>query len=129
MLIQMPRGSSPGQPSETSQEDAGFEAALRRDLASAPLVSYDTVLGGWQKRCIDLLAAVVTAPAWLLIIAGAAAWARLRHSAPVLIAAERIGYGGRVFRCYSLRTTPPTAVITRLHSDVETSAADLSSIA
>ncbi|HVV34218.1 MAG TPA: sugar transferase [Vitreimonas sp.] len=129
MLIQMPRGSSSGQQSQSSQEAEGFEAALRRDLASAPVVSYDALLGGWQKRCVDFLLTVIAAPLWLLAIAGAALWSKVRHGAPVFLASERIGYGGRVFRCYSLRIAPPTAVVTRLHSEAEPSAPDLAAIA
>jgi exopolysaccharide production protein ExoY len=77
------------------------------------------MLGGWQKVCLDWVLTAVTAPVWLIVLAGAAIWAKLRHSAPVFVVSERIGYGGRVFGCYSLRITPATAVIRRLRSDAD----------
>lgn len=111
MLIQMPRG-----PSDKSGEgDAGtknaFEAALRRDLASAPVVSYDAVLGGAAKRSIDLALSVLSAPVWAPVMLVTAIVAKLRHGAPVFVAEERIGYGGHSFKRYSLRVSPPKANI------------------
>jgi exopolysaccharide production protein ExoY len=108
MLIQMPRGPS-DQPGPNSAEARNaFEAALRRDLASSPVVSYDAVLGGWGKRAVDVALVLLGAPLWAPVLGIAAGVSKLRHSAPVLIADERVGYGGRVFMCYSLRIEPPT---------------------
>jgi len=131
MLIQMPRGTT-NQPRAQNAEDCNsFEAALRRDLASAPVVSYDPVLGGLEKRAVDLLLTLVTAPIWLPVMLIAALWSKLRHPAPVFQARERIGYGGRVFKAFSLRLDPPSAKIERLHApgDAPPVANDLYAIA
>jgi hypothetical protein len=115
MLVQLPRGASGAPKASTDEECSAFEAALRRDLASAPVISYDQVLGGWAKRTIDLILATLTAPVWAPAVLLAAAWSKARHSAPVFTPVERIGYGGRTFACYRLRIAPPSAVIEHLH--------------
>jgi lipopolysaccharide/colanic/teichoic acid biosynthesis glycosyltransferase len=115
----MPR--EPGhQPSlRTAAECTPFEAALRRDLATAPVVPYDATLGGWSKRAIDLTLTILLAPVWIPLLAGVAIWARSRHSGPVFDKQERIGYGCRLFSCYTLRLQPPSAVIEPLHADAD----------
>lgn len=114
MLVQLPRG--PGQQNAAPEgECSAFEAALRRDLASAQVISYDSLLGGWAKRAIDLTLTVLAVPVWAPVMLLAAGVAKLRHPAPVFQADERIGYGGRSFSCFSLRIEPPTAVIEHLH--------------
>jgi lipopolysaccharide/colanic/teichoic acid biosynthesis glycosyltransferase len=123
----MPRGPA-DQPHKAPEECGEFEAALRRDLASAPVISYESTLGGWRKRTLDLVLTVLTAPLWLAVMAGVAIWVRPRHKAPVFVAHQRVGYGGRVFRCYALQIQPPSAVIAPLHRDAETLAGDLSII-
>lgn len=111
MLIQVPR-TPPGAPGSQNAENCSpFEAGLRRDLASAPIVSYDSVLGGWAKRAIDLAIVVISLPLWLPIMMAAALWAKLRHSAPVFHAREVVGYGGRIFKLFALRVDPPSATI------------------
>ena len=109
MLIQLPSGSpdQPG-PQNAEQPNTTFEAGLRRDLASAPIVSYDAVLGGAGKRAIDVVLALVSAPLWLPLMLGAIAVAKLRTKGPVFQSDERIGYGGRAFNCYSLQITRPS---------------------
>jgi lipopolysaccharide/colanic/teichoic acid biosynthesis glycosyltransferase len=120
MLIQMPRGSPDRPGAQNAQEGGSFEEALRRDLASAPVVSYDPMLGGWSKRAIDLVLTLATAPLWLPALVVLAVWAKLRHpAAPVLQAPERIGYGGRAFRRLRLRLKPASAKIERLHAQGE----------
>ncbi|MBL8530649.1 MAG: sugar transferase [Hyphomonadaceae bacterium] len=110
----MPRGSE-GQPkAESAEECSAFEAALRRDLASAPVISYDSVLGGWPKRAFDLLLTLLSAPLWAPVMLIAALSAKLQHPAPVFVSDEKIGYGGAPFRCLRLRLDPPSAVIERL---------------
>lgn len=111
MLVQMPRGSSDQQGSQNAEECSPFEAALRRDLASAPVISYDPTLGGWTKRAADLMITVLAAPVWLPLLIGAAAWSKIRHPGPVLQAQDLVGYGGRHFRCFTLRMAAPSAVI------------------
>ena len=107
MLIQLPSGSpdQPG-PQNADQTTTSFEAGLRRDLASSPVVSYDAVLGGVVKRAIDLVLALATAPLWTPLMLLVAAWAKLRDRAPVFVAQDCIGYGGRWFKCYALRVAP-----------------------
>lgn len=110
MLIQLPGGSpEPQGPQKAEQSDTTFEAGLRRDLASSPIVSYDAMLGGSAKRAIDLIIAAMTAPVWFPLMLGAAGIAKLRDRAPVFLAHERVGYGGRSFRCFSLRISPPAS--------------------
>ncbi|MBX3429779.1 MAG: sugar transferase [Hyphomonadaceae bacterium] len=107
MLIQLPSGSpEPQGPQNAEQPSTTFEAGLRRDLASSPIVSYDSMLGGVGKRLIDLLIAIVTAPAWLPVMLIAAGVAKLRDRSPVFLSHERVGYGGRAFQCFSLRLAP-----------------------
>ncbi len=108
MLVQLPGGSS-DQPLPRSAQNCGsFEAGLRRDLASAPVVSYNAMLGGVGKRAIDLTIALVTLPVWLPILAAGAAWLRLSQGGRVVNAQERIGYGGRPFKCLSLHVEAPS---------------------
>ncbi len=113
MLIQLPSGSPKKQP-QGPGGGASFDAQLRRDLASAQVVSYDAMLGGWGKRAIDLFLSVLTVPVWLPLMLGAAVWARVRYGAPVFLAHDRVGYGGKNFRCLSLRIAPPSAKVERL---------------
>jgi lipopolysaccharide/colanic/teichoic acid biosynthesis glycosyltransferase len=130
MLIQLPSGS-PDQPGSQNAEQphASFEAGLRRDLASAPIVSYDALLGGPAKRVADLTLAIVATPLWLPLLLAAATWSKLRHRSPVFCTSERIGYGGRSFKCFSLRIAPPVKK-DELNSDFAAPAAnDLSAIA
>ncbi len=132
MLIQLPRGSADQQGSQNAETSNAFEAALRRDLASAPVVSYDAVLGGWVKRAFDLTLVLLSAPFWLAALLVTAFISKVRHSAPVFLAHERIGYGGRVFKRFKLRIDPPSAQIERLRvpgEPDEAPANDLTSIA
>lgn len=119
MLIQMPRGSSDQQGSQNAEECSPFEAALRRDLASAPVISYDSLLGGWSKRAVDLTVTILAAPLWLPMMTGAAVWSKIRHPAPVFRAQDCVGYGGRHFRCFTLRIAAPSAVIEPLRRSEE----------
>lgn len=107
MLIQLPGGApEPRGPQSADQESTTFEAGLRRDLASSPIVSYDSTLGGPAKRAVDLTIALITTPVWAPLLLLAAGWSKLRDRSPVFLADERIGYGGRSFKCYSLRISP-----------------------
>jgi exopolysaccharide production protein ExoY len=115
MLIQMPRGPS-GQPgTQNAEECNAFEAALRRDLASAPVISYDPVLGGVSKRMFDVALTLLASPIWLPALLITAAVSKLKHPSPVFLAEDRVGYGGRVFKCFTLRIDPPSATIEQLH--------------
>ncbi len=109
MLIQLPSGSTdqPG-PQNAEQSNTTFEAGLRRDLASAPVVSYDAMLGGAGKRAVDLALTLISAPLWLPLMGAVAGIAKLRNRAPVFLSDERTGYGGRTFNCHRLRVSPPS---------------------
>ncbi|MCX7359627.1 MAG: sugar transferase [Alphaproteobacteria bacterium] len=107
MLIQLPSGSpEPQGPQNAEQSSTTFEAGLRRDLASSPIVSYDSMLGGVAKRAIDLTVSVLTAPAWIPLMLAAASVAKLRDRSPVFVSHERVGYGGHSFKCFALRISP-----------------------
>jgi exopolysaccharide production protein ExoY len=130
MLIQMPRGPKGSPGTQNAEECSAFEAALRRDLASAPVISYDLVLGGVSKRVFDVVVTLLAAPVWLPMLLVAAAVSKLKHPAPVFYSEDRVGYGGRVFQCFKLRLEPPTATIAQLHApkQVDVPANDWSSI-
>ena len=107
MLIQLPSGSpEPQGPQNAEQSSTTFEAGLRRDLASSPIVSYDSMLGGVPKRAIDLTVALISAPAWAPVMLLAAGVAKLRDRSPVFVSHERVGYGGSAYKCFSLRLAP-----------------------
>jgi exopolysaccharide production protein ExoY len=118
----MPRGS-PDQPgSQNAEIGDAFELGLRRDLASAPVISYESVIGGRAKRVVDVTLTILGAPIWLPLMLVASALAKLRHPAHVFQSSERIGYGGAAFQYFSLRIEPPSAVIERLRVPGETEA-------
>lgn len=108
MLIQLPSGSG-GQPGPQNADDTTttFEAGLRRDLASSPIVSYDSMLGGWVKRALEFAITIVSLPLWAPLLLLSAGFVRLRNGAPAFIADERMGYGGRAYKCYSLQVARP----------------------
>ena len=56
------------------------------------------------KRTFDLLAVVVTAPAWVPILVILAVLVRLNLGSPVLFRQKRPGRGGRVFEVLKFRT-------------------------
>ncbi|MBY0564325.1 MAG: sugar transferase [Hyphomonadaceae bacterium] len=111
MLIQMPRGPSVRRDPQNGEEANPFESGLRRDLAGSPIISYDSVIGGWAKRGVDLALTILTAPLWLILIGVGAAWARVRNVQHVLLADDVVGYGGQGFSRYLMQLTPPSAVI------------------
>ena len=112
MLVHMPHGPADQQPKAADEECGTFEAGLRRDLAMASVVSYEAMLGGWRKRLLDLVIALVALPFWLPVVSLTVLWAKVARGDAAFGADERIGYGGRRFRLYSLRLgafteTPP----------------------
>jgi len=56
------------------------------------------------KRGLDTLAAILVLPLFALICAAAGVLIKLDSPGPVLFVQERIGYHGRTFRIYKLRT-------------------------
>jgi lipopolysaccharide/colanic/teichoic acid biosynthesis glycosyltransferase len=115
MLVRMPRGPVDENRVSVREECDPFEAALRRDLASTPVVSYESTIGGWTKRGFDIVLTTLTAPVWLVLLLVAGLVAKLRHRERVYHADERIGYGGRPYRCFHLRLDPPAAELLILH--------------
>lgn len=115
MLVKMPRGPAGESRSSAGEEGDPFEVALRRDLASTPVISYESTIGGWSKRAFDLVVTLLTAPLWLTALLFAWLAARQRHNSSAIVADERIGYGGRVYNCYRLRLDRPVADIVVLH--------------
>src|SRR5262245_42210523 len=101
MLIQVPRGPSNEQGSDRAEARDAFEAALRRDLQSAPVVSYDMVLGGAGKRAGDVAFVLLTSLLWLPILLVAALVMKVR-TGKAFAADERVGYGGQYFRRFKL---------------------------
>jgi lipopolysaccharide/colanic/teichoic acid biosynthesis glycosyltransferase len=115
MLCQLPdTGKTNDQP--TSPDGDAFQVGLRRDLASAPVVLYEPVLGGWRKRAFDLVLTSVAAPIWLPLIALSALWAKAQRRVLGFGAEPRVGYGGRVFAMYGMRLARPTAKIEALRA-------------
>jgi exopolysaccharide production protein ExoY len=110
MLVQLP-----SRPAETpdlagSSEPAAFQEALRRDLSRAPVVAYDEVVGRGQKRAFDLALTLLTLPVWGAVLFFATLRAKLRHRGRAIVGHERVGYGGRAFRCLCLRRSGPSLV-------------------
>lgn len=66
-------------------------------------------LGGWPKRLVDVgfaLAALVLAGPLMLLIA---LLMKILVPGPVFFAHDRVGFGGRSFRCYKFRSMAPDA--------------------
>jgi exopolysaccharide production protein ExoY len=118
MLVQTPSEKGVARKSGGKGEApcSPFEAALRRDLASAPVYTFEPVVGGWMKRAADLAIALVTAPVWAGAALALGLYAKTRHPAPVLLAERCVGYSGRSFTRWRLRTAPPSAAIVQLHA-------------
>lgn len=92
----------------------GFESALRRDLAGAPLVAYESRVGGVAKRVFDLSVTLFFLPVWFSALVGALFFSKISGNERVLSAEPRIGYGGRSFRLYGLRLRPTSAQVQSL---------------
>jgi len=85
--------------------DDSFQAALRRDLAtSGYMVVLGPPLGGWRKRAFDIAAAAFGLVLLAPFLAVLALLVKLTDKGPVFYAHERIGYGGRRFKCWKFRT-------------------------
>ena len=56
------------------------------------------------KRLVDLTAAILVAPAFLIVILIAGLLVRLETAGPILFTQTRMGYRGRTFTIYKLRT-------------------------
>ncbi len=58
----------------------------------------------WGKRLFDLVAVIVTLPAWLSVAAVVAVAVRVFSPGPALFRQTRVGKGGRLFTIYKFRT-------------------------
>jgi len=56
------------------------------------------------KRALDLICLVLTAPAWLPLMAVIAIIVKLTSPGPILFRQERVGHHGRRFTCFKFRT-------------------------
>lgn len=69
----------------------------------------DAVLGRltrylFLRRIFDITFVIITAPASLLLVGVAAAAVALTMGRPIFLSQERVGYRGRTFRAFKLRT-------------------------
>ncbi|MDX1468852.1 MAG: sugar transferase [Acidimicrobiia bacterium] len=69
---------------------------------SAPLLEVAPWLPG--KRVFDLVTAAITAPIWVLIGLGVAAWVKLSDPGFSIFRQPRVGLNGEVFTMYKFRT-------------------------
>lgn len=115
MLVQMPDGASSDAAKPITQAADAFEAGLRRDLATAPVISYDAPVGGWSKRALDIALTALASPVWGGALLWAVLAAKLDCPGTVLHKVERIGHGGRAFEMFQLRLQRPSAVVEPLH--------------
>ena len=88
-----------------TQQDAARKPRTGEAVhAPSTLPVLDRPLGGPAKRAFDVLLAsvvlLVSAPLLLILVA----IIKLTMGGPAIFAHERIGYRGRVFRCFKLRT-------------------------
>jgi lipopolysaccharide/colanic/teichoic acid biosynthesis glycosyltransferase len=89
---------------------------LRRTIASAPSSDLEVeahtdrriALGGpgsaTAKRAFDIFATLVTAPLWMPLLGFLALLVTLTSRGKAFYAQDRVGRGGRTFRCVKLRT-------------------------
>ena len=61
-------------------------------------------VGGWPKRAVDIVVAVIALLLWSPMLLVIGLLIRLTMGAPILFAQDRVGYGGRLFRCYKFRS-------------------------
>jgi len=79
-----------------------YRASLRRTVRPQHKI-YATV-----KRAFDILVVCATAPAVMLVTAGAAFAILIAEGRPVFFVHNRVGRGGRIFPMLKLRTMKPT---------------------
>lgn len=68
------------------------------------------------KRCLDLFLLLLGLPVVLPVMLVASVWVKLVSKGPVFFRQERIGYGGKPFTCWKLRTMHANAD-TNLHRE------------
>lgn len=70
---------------------------------------HDVPVGGLLKRSADFLGAALMLVFFLPLIGFIALAVRMAGPGPVVFAHERVGFGGRTFRCYKFRSMVPDA--------------------
>lgn len=96
---------------------AGFDRTMDSENVNVGFVA-DTPTGGlppW-KRLLDLSVISFLSPALLIIGVGLALLIKCGSSGPILFRQRRVGYRGREFTCYKLRTMRENAE-TKSHQD------------
>ena len=81
---------------------ASYRSSLRRSVRRKHEIY------GAAKRAFDILVVCATAPAVMLVIAGAASAIWIAEGRPLFFIHNRVGRGGRVFSMLKLRTMKPT---------------------
>lgn len=56
------------------------------------------------KRALDVACLIIALPAWCLLMLGVAILVKIVSPGPVFFVHPRVGYRGRVFRCFKFRT-------------------------
>lgn len=100
----------PARRSPNAEAFSGLSPLLIRRPSGSPkarILPSDSPLGGRTKRLVDVLVAlsalIVLAPMMLFL----AALIRVTTGSNPIFAHERMGFGGRSFRCYKFRTMRP----------------------
>lgn len=81
-------------------DPAGNAAVQHSDAGGLP----DNALGGATKRLADIALAVLALIILFPLLVGIAILVRASGLGPVFYGHERVGFGGRRFRCYKFRT-------------------------
>jgi lipopolysaccharide/colanic/teichoic acid biosynthesis glycosyltransferase len=109
-------------PFPLSGEVVPFERPSRRSLASqlvaVPVTGLDMVAEALRarpvsplRRALDLTLAISAGLFLLPVLVAIAATIKLQDGGPILFSQERIGRGGRRFRCYKFRSMRPDAEV------------------
>lgn len=75
-----------------------------KDAATGAPVTPDAPIGGTPKRVADIIIALTALILLAPLMAMVAAMIYLTQGGPVIFAHERIGFGGRKFRCFKFRS-------------------------
>ncbi len=78
-------------------------------LRTGAAADRDLPLGGLLKRIVDFAGATLLLLFFLPLLGFLALAVRLAGPGPVVFAHERVGFGGRTFRCYKFRSMVPNA--------------------
>lgn len=90
--------------SSSGSSDAGSRGGSARAPAVAPPEPESPTTSGRLLRALDILVALVALVFFLPLMIAVAAAVRLSGPGPILFAHQRIGRGGRRFKCLKFRT-------------------------